>query len=136
MVRLLGLVLGLAGDDLDTLRIDLNGIVLQFKVNILDYEGPDFVAKAISVEVALQTKHTVSSFVIPLRPHPPFIIRALDIPRILRRTLKLILAFTFSPSTAAIFSSKCCIMRIANWGSRRRLLIRSSRVSASEFPIL
>lgn len=53
-----------------------------------------------------------------------------------RLTLKVILAFTFSPSTVAMLWSKFCMMRMASWGSMRRLPIRSSSVSARARPML
>jgi hypothetical protein len=48
----LSLLLALAGNDLDPLRLNSVGII-KLELNILDNERPDFVAKAVGVEVSL-----------------------------------------------------------------------------------
>ena len=55
--RLLGrfiCLLGQTGDDLDLLGVELV-LVVHLEVDVLDEEGPDFVAEAVGVEVALFT---------------------------------------------------------------------------------
>jgi hypothetical protein len=48
----LGLLLALAGNDLDPLCLD--GVcVIKLELNILDNERPNFVAEAVGVEVSL-----------------------------------------------------------------------------------
>lgn len=53
---LLLLVLGLARHNLHPLGVKQYRIVpIHFEVHILDYEGPDFVAESVGVEVTLQS---------------------------------------------------------------------------------
>lgn len=95
----------------------------EFEFDVLDYKGPHFIAEAVCIEVALQQKYTVS-----------FMIDECSL--LWRQTLKDIFDFTRSPRTDAMLWSKLDMMRMANCGSIRRLLIRSSRVSARARPIL
>jgi hypothetical protein len=48
----LSLLLALAGNDFDPLRLNSVGII-KLELNILDNERPDFVAEAVGVEVSL-----------------------------------------------------------------------------------
>lgn len=119
------LSLRLTSNNLDLVRMKLLGVVVELKVDVLDDEGPDLVAKPINVEVALRMHVSESAHLY----HAPA-------PQIHIRTLKVIRALTFSPSTEAMCWSKLAMMRIASCGSMRRLLIRSSSVSARATPML
>jgi hypothetical protein len=48
----LSLLLALAGNDLNSLRLNRVGII-KLELNVLDDERPDFVAEAVGVEVSL-----------------------------------------------------------------------------------
>lgn len=50
--RSLRLLLALAGDDLDSLGLDVVRVV-QLELDVLDNEGPDLVAEAVGVEMSL-----------------------------------------------------------------------------------
>ena len=46
------LLLALAGDDLDSLSLDIVRVI-QLELDVLDNEGPDLVAEAVGVEMSL-----------------------------------------------------------------------------------
>ena len=50
--RSLRLLLALAGDDLDSLGLDIVRVV-QLELDVLDNEGPDLVAEPVGVEMTL-----------------------------------------------------------------------------------
>ena len=50
--RSLRLLLALAGDDLDSLGLNIVRVV-QLEFDVLDNEGPDLVAEAVGVEMSL-----------------------------------------------------------------------------------
>jgi len=114
--------LGLARHNFDLVCIYGVGAV-ELEFDVLNDKGPYFIAEAICIEVALHSEQNLSIAI-----NACFSWR--------RQTLKVILDFTRSPNTDAMLWSKLDMMRMANCGSIRRLLIRSSRVSARARPIL
>ena len=63
--RSLCLLLALAGDDLDSLSLDIVRVI-QLELDVLDNEGPDLVAEAVGVEMSLQQNISAcSSYYLP-----------------------------------------------------------------------
>lgn len=113
--------LAVAAHDSDLLRLYSLARVLHLERDIFDQEGPDFVAETVGVEMSLQRYQHIT-----LRHQPSRESSTLNVKR----------AFTFSANTSVMLRSKFAKIFIANWGSIRRSLIRSSRVSVSAMPML
>lgn len=140
-------------DDSDLLHLNLLRVV-QFDLDVLEYESPYVVAETVCVEMSLRRCISIetatdmlqrlaqidetragSSETTRCRLTNTEKCALVDIDdRVL--TLKLILALTFSPRICAMALSKLDMILMASWGSMRRLLMRSSKVSASVPPML
>jgi hypothetical protein len=86
------------GDNLDAFRVD-SASVVEFEVDILDNEGPDIVAEAVGVEMALQLPKSAYSICGKSATQP---------------TLNVIRALTLSASTSATALSKLTRIFIAS----------------------
>jgi hypothetical protein len=110
--------LRVAAHDLDTVGVDL-AVVVELEVDFLDDEGPDVVAEAVGIEVALGRRVSGCGD------------KALGAP-----TLKVRRALTLSASTSATALSKFARMRMASCGSMRRSVMSVSSVSVRAPPTL
>ena len=111
-----------AAHDLDLVRLHRLTRVLHLESDVLYQEGPDLVAETVRIKMTLCPVSLATS--LPLIPHQgPY-------------TLNVNLAFTLSANTSVMLRSKFARIFIASWGSMRRSLIKSSRVSVSAMPML
>lgn len=127
--------LAVAAHDLDLVRAD-GLLVIQFEIDILDQESPNFVTESICVKVTLLTDNTYDQ-------RPLFHLRSAtgNVPRLAKHkrawhTLKFNRVRTLSARTSVIIRSKVERIFMASWGSIRPSLIRSSRVSVKDRPRL
>lgn len=137
-----------------TLRVAANNLdligdhglpaVLHLELDVLDQKSPDLVAESVGVERALCMGRRLRVSLAMLSPLPPCLpgpwgsrgrswafASQQAVP-----TLNVRRAFTFSCSTSAIARSKLARIFIANWGSMRVSVMRSSRVSVRVAPML
>jgi hypothetical protein len=105
--------------DLHLVRLHRLTRVLHLESDVLYQEGPDLVAETVGIKMTLCPVSIATSL-----PHQgPY-------------TLNVNLAFTLSANTSVMLRSKFARIFIASWGSMRRSLIKSSRVSVSAMPML
>lgn len=128
--------LAVAADDLHLVCCDRR-LVVQFEGHVLDEESPDFVAESVGIKVTLRSGNTsLVSISRSKAPRAGHLNSTRGYPQAAQHTLNVSLARTLSARTSVTTRSKVERIFIANCGSIRPSLIRSSRVSVSDRPRL